>query len=96
MLPSPGRQCVTIPSNPGLAFDLLVDERSCSCAIDTRPRGVHVIASVPGVDCLANCEGVVEVAAIVLVGDGFGVDCRSGDGECGDSGLLNGDARGEP
>ena len=36
------------------------------------------------------------MVGIVLVGDGPGVDCRNGDGECGDSGLRNGDALGEP
>lgn len=71
-------------------------EGSLSLAVGVRPRGVHASDSAVGVEWLANREGVVDVAAIVLLGDGFGVDCRNGDGECGDSGLRKGDARGEP
>jgi len=68
-----------MPPNPGLAFAPLVGEGSLSlCA---RPRGVQVSASEVGVEWLANRDGVVVVAGIVLVGDGFGVDCRNGDGE---------------
>ena len=48
-----------------------------------------------GVELCASLEGVVVVAAI-LVGEGFGVDCRSGDGDAGLSGLRNGEARGDP
>jgi hypothetical protein len=55
-----------------------------------------VSVSVAGVERLANREGVVDAVGIAFVGDGFGVDCRNGDGECGDSGLRKGDARGEP
>jgi len=34
--------------------------------------------------------------ATILVGDGFGVDCRSGEGEAGLSGRRNGETLGEP
>ena len=84
-----------MPPNPGLAFAPLVGEGSRSLTIGVRPLGVHESASC-GVECWANLDGVVDVAAIVLVGDGFGVDCRNGDGECGDSGLRKGDGLGEP
>ena len=57
------------------------------------PRGVQdEVVSWVGVELFAIREGVV----IVLVGEGFGVDCLRGDGEAGDSGLRKGDARGEP
>ena len=85
-----------MPPNPGLEdLDALVGEGSlCLCSIEaTRPRGVQVSVSVVGVELFASREGVV---AIVLVGEGVGVDCRNGEGECGDSGRRNGDARGEP
>ena len=82
-----------MPPNPGL-FAPLVGEGSLSLAFGARPLGVH--ASSVGVEWLANLEGVVVVVGIALVGDGPGVDCRKGDGECGDSGLRNGDALGEP
>jgi hypothetical protein len=61
-----------------------------------RPRGVHVSASVVavGVELCASLEGVVVVA--ILVGEGLGVDCRSGDGDAGLSGRRNGEARGDP
>lgn len=84
-----------MPPNPGLLCAPLVGEGSLSLATGVRPRGVHASGSA-GVEWLANLEGVVDVAAIVLVGDGLGVDCRNGDGECGDSGLRKGDALGEP
>lgn len=45
----------------------------------------------------ASLEGVVVVAVAILVGEGFGVDCRSGEGDVGLlSGRRNGDDRGEP
>jgi hypothetical protein len=84
-----------MPPNPGLATAPLVGEGSLSLTVGVSPLDVHVSASV-GVEWLANLDGVVDVAAIVLVGDGLGVDCRNGEGECGDSGLRKGDALGDP
>jgi hypothetical protein len=78
----------------GLALAPRVGEGSLSRGTGVRPRGVQVSASVVGVEPFANREGVV--AAMVLVGEGFGVDCLSGDGDKGLSGRLKGEARGEP
>jgi hypothetical protein len=46
------------------------------------------------VELFASREGVVD--AMALVGEGLGVDCLNGEGDKGDSGLRNGEARGEP
>lgn len=67
--------------NPGLAFVPRVGEGSLSLATGARPISVRVSASVVGVEMLANREGGVVDSAIFLVGEGFGVDCRKGDGE---------------
>ena len=83
-----------MPPNPGLAFAPGVGDGSLSLCVDVRPLGVHSFSSATGVDSRANLEGVVVVA--IFVGDGFGVDCRNGDGECGLSGRRKGDALGEP
>lgn len=77
---------------PGLAFAPRVGEGSLSLVIGARPRGVHVSASVIGVELFASREGVPSV----LVGEDVGVDCLKGDGDIGLSGRRNGDARGEP
>jgi hypothetical protein len=57
-----------------------VGDCSLSLALGVTPFGVHVSVSV-GVDWLASLEGVVDVAAIVLDGEGLGVDWRRGEGE---------------
>ena len=74
-----------------------VGDRSGSLCAGVRPRGVHVSVSVVavGVELWASLEGV-DVVVVILVGEGFGVDCRSGDGDAGLSGLRNGEARGDP
>lgn len=89
---------VSMPPNPGLPFAPRVGEGSLSLCAGARPRGVHVSPSATGVEPRPSLEGVVDVVDVVaiLVGDGFGVDCRRGDGEAGLSGRRNGDARGEP
>ena len=71
---------------------------SLSRVTGASPLGVQLSVSVFGVDTRASFEGVVTVAgpAGILVGDGFGVDCHSGEGDAGLSGLRNGDARGDP
>lgn len=79
----------------GLAFAPRVGDGSLCLDTDARPRGVHVSVSAVGVELFANREGVV-VVAIVLVGEGVGVVCLKGEGDNGDSGRRNGDARGEP
>ena len=84
-----------MPPNPGLLFAPRVGEGSVSLWTGARPRGVQALSSAAGVELRPNLEGVVAVVAI-LVGDGFGVDCRSGEGEAGLSGRRNGDALGEP
>ncbi len=81
--------------NPGLTLAPLVGEGSLSLWPGARPRGVQASTSGAGVGPRPSLEGVVDVVAI-LVGEGFGVDCRSGDGEAGLSGRRNGDALGEP
>jgi hypothetical protein len=86
---------VSMPPKPGLPFAPRVGEGSLSLCAGARPRGVHVSPSATGVEPRPSLDGVVDVVAI-LVGDGFGVDCRRGDGEAGLSGRRNGDARGEP
>lgn len=78
-----------------LEFAPRVGDGSLCLGTDGRPRGVHESVSLVGVDALASREGVV-AAAIVLVGEGVGVVCLSGDGDNGDSGRRKGDARGEP
>jgi hypothetical protein len=83
-----------MPPNPGLPFAPRVGEGSLSFSTGARPRGVHVSPSAAGVEPRPSLEGVVDVA--ILVGEGFGVDCRRGDGEAGLSGRRKGDARGEP
>lgn len=95
LLSPPPLALVSMRPKPGLAVAPLVGEGSLSLATGVRPLGVHASGSV-GVEWLVSLEGVVDVVAIVLVGERFGVDCRKGDGECGDSGLRKGDARGEP
>ena len=84
-----------MPPNPGLPLAPRVGEVSLSLCAGARPRGVQASPSAAGVEPRPSLEGVVDVAAI-LVGDGFGVDCRRGDGEAGLSGRRKGDARGEP
>ena len=85
---------VSMPPNPGLPFAPRVGEDSLSRCAGARPLGVQASPSVAGVEPRPSFEGVVDVA--ILVGDGFGVDCRSGDGDAGLSGRRKGDARGEP
>ncbi len=90
---------VSIPPNPGLAFAprVGVGEGSRSRGVGASPLGVRLSAAVMGVEARAKREGVVVLVSVaILVGDGFGVDCRRGEGEAGLSGLRNGDARGEP
>ena len=81
-----------MPPNFGLAFAPRGGDGSDSLCAGARPRGVQVSASVVGVELFANCDGV----PVVLLGEGFGVDCRSGDGDNGLSGRRNGDARLDP
>jgi hypothetical protein len=85
----------SIPPNPGLPLAPGVGDGSRSLRGGGRPRGVQASVSVTGVELRANLDGVV-VCAAILVGDGFGVDCRNGEGDAGLSGLRNGDARGDP
>lgn len=85
----------TSPPRLGLAFAPRVGDDSLCLATGVSPRGVHVATSSVGVGALTSREGVVAVA-IILVGDGVGVVCLNGDGDIGDSGRRNGDARGEP
>jgi hypothetical protein len=80
--------------NPGLFFAAGVGEGSLCRVGVWRPRGVQVSASLVGVDSRPSLDGVVVVA--ILVGDGFGVDCRRGEGEAGLSGRRKGEDRGEP
>lgn len=70
-----------------------------SWIVETSPLGVQVsaeVASLVGVDARWNLEGVVMELVVILVGEGFGVDCLSGDGEAGLSGRRKGEDRGEP
>jgi hypothetical protein len=78
---------------PGLDVAPRVGEGSLSLEAGARPLGVQESVSAVAVELFAN-RGVV--ADIVFTGEGFGVDCRRGDGECGDSGRRNGLALGEP
>lgn len=84
-----------MPPNPGLLFPPRVGEGSLSLGAGASPRGVQASPSAAGVEARPSLEGVVAVVAI-FVGDGFGVDWRSGEGEAGLSGRRNGDALGEP
>lgn len=84
-----------MPPKPGLLCAPRVGEGSLSLWAGARPRGVQAFSSAAGIEPRPSLEGVVAVVAI-LVGDEFGVDCRSGEGEAGLSGRRNGDALGEP
>ena len=67
--------------------------------VETNPLGVHVSAdavSVVGVEARCSLDGVVVDTVAIFTGDGFGVDCRSGDGDAGLSGRRKGEDRGEP
>lgn len=69
-----------------------VGDGSLSLCTGARPRGVQILVFVVGVEFAAR--GVE--ALMFLEGEGFGVDCLSGDGDKGLSGLRNGEALGEP
>lgn len=66
-----------------------VGEVCISCGGRLSPRGVQDSLS-EDIALVAKREGVVVFTA--LVGEGLGVDWRSGDGDAGDDGLLKGDA----
>jgi len=83
---------VSIGPNFGLELAPLVGEGAGSLIGGAKPLGVQLSASVTGVELL-SFDGVVIAA---FVGEGFGVEFRRGDGDAGDSGLRNGEVRGEP
>ena len=58
--------------------------------------GVPVVDAAAAVAAAANREPPPMEPPAPLVGEPDGVDCRSGDGEEGDSGRRNGELRGEP
>lgn len=85
----------------GLEFAPRVGDRSCCLwegIFATSPRGVQLSASVIGAvllpyfggDAIGRVDGAVGVNVLVVV------EFRKGDGDAGDSGLRNGDDRGEP
>ena len=76
-------EAVSFGLNCGLEFAPRVGEEALSLIVATRPRGVQLSASVVSIEALANVDGV-------------GVDCLSGDGDAGDSGLRKGEVRGDP
>lgn len=87
-----------MPLKPGVALlEARVGDRSGSLCTGVRPRGVQVSVSVVsvGVELCASLDGV-ELVVAIFVGEGFGVDCRSGDGDAGLSGRRNGEVRGDP
>jgi len=69
-----------------------VGDSGGSLGAEERPLGVQFPCSIAGGDAF-SFDGV----PIAFVGDIVGVvELRSGDGEEGDSGLRNGEARGDP
>lgn len=81
-----------------LEFAPRVGDGAKSRDTGARPRGVQLSALVTGVVFsyveveVSSLDGVI----VALVGDGVGVELRSGEGEAGDSGLRKGEVRGEP
>lgn len=57
---------------------------------------VSVSVPVVGVEACWSLDGVADVVVAILVGDGFGVDCRRGEGDAGLSGRRKGEVRGDP
>lgn len=88
-----------MPPNPGLSAPAPAPRVGDSGILATNPLGVHVsfeAVSEVGVDARCSLNGVDMLAVDIFVGEGVGVDCRSGEGEAGDSGRRKGEERGEP
>jgi hypothetical protein len=62
--------------------------------VDALPRGVQL--SAVGVETELSVNFCSTFVRTGLNGEANGVDCRRGDGDAGDSGLLNGELLGEP
>ena len=83
-----------MPPNPGLAFAPLLGEDSDSLCEGVKLRAVRESDDVVDEASLPSREGVVVMAGLVTAG--LEVDCRSGEGDAGDSGRRKGEALGEP
>jgi hypothetical protein len=61
-----------------------------------RPRGVQPLADFVGVGVGFSTKLDCPLPRPSFAGEPDGVDCLNGEGEAGDSGLRNGELRGEP